>query len=496
MKQNYYLLRYVMLLVICTISMTHAGNAMQTIQTVAIPNNDYKVIGYFPNWLIYPQANNENFPHQTQDRPQFTPFDIDITTSKLTHINFAFAKPYTLNADPDALANLDPGTDNFCNIAFNEAYWKSGIKNYKVSIVDPWCDTCIPMADHAGKIYNGHYTALQAFKHAHPNVKTMLSIGGWTIYNQGAPAEKFSQMIETPERRKEFIDSAILFAKKYGFDGVDIDFEYPGYTTNGGRSIDTENYTLFLQEFRATITTLNYPFLLTIAAPAGMSNIKNIEISKIHTYVDWINLMGYDFNGDWSSTTGHNAPLTAPTYHKKSYGDGLDSNQKPTFYADYAIQYYLSQGVPSKKIVLGMPLYGRTFANAQGHEIIVGLPGLYNQFDHTISGSQVTADGHSYQSWPNIKTNLLDATQLQGLKGYTRYWDAQAQVPYLFNPHYANPAIPSAKTDLITYDDDQSLGIKTQYIKTHGLGGAMFWQLENEQPIWDSIGNVSAILTQ
>jgi chitinase len=459
---------------------------------VAVTQSKYKVIGYFPNWLIYPRANNTKFPKQNENRPKFTPADIDVMASKLTHIYYAFAKPYTLGADPDIFANMDPATDNFCNIKFNNEYWNSGIKSYKVSIVDPWCDTCIPM-QYQGNTYIGHFATLRALKAKYPGLKTIISIGGWTIYNQGTPAAKFSTMVASAATRKEFIDSTILFAKKYGFDGADIDFEYPGYAPNGGKPEDTQNYTIFLKEFREAINKLGYPFELTIAAPAGITNMRNIEISKVHEYLDYINLMAYDFNGDWSSTTGHNAPLTAPIYDGKAFGDGIDraANYTPTFYDDYAIQYYIKQGVPAEKMILGMPLYGRSFANAAATENVKGLPGLYNTFDRSISGSQVTDDGHSYQSWPNIKNNILP--NMPG-NGYTRYWDDKAQVPYLFNPKYSNPAIPTAKTDLITYDDDQSLGIKAEYVKKNRLGGAMFWQLENDKSIWSAIGNVATVM--
>lgn len=498
--------------------------------TTPITPGKYKVVGYFPNWLIYPRANTAAFPTQSQDRPKFNPLAIDVVGSKLTHICFAFAKPYTLGkaydgsnttggkyGDPDCFANMDPAQDNFGNMKFNNDYWNSGIRSYKVSIVDPYCDTFLPMkyADnfaagtnitdpYDGNTYTGHLAALRAVKAKYPGLKTIISIGGWTIYNQGTPAAKFSTMIEQASTRKEFIDSALLFTKKYGFDGIDIDFEYPAYQTNGGKAADTQNYTIFLKEFREALNTWNSTagnnqLTLSIAAPAGITNMKNIEIAKIHQYVDWIYLMTYDFNGDWASTTGHNAPLTAPMYNGKCYGDGVDrSGPNPTFYSDYAVQYYLKQGVPAEKLVLGMPLYGRSFANAAATEIVPGYPGLYNSFDHTISGSQVTDDGRSYQSWPNVKTKYLDPsdeTKAKSGSGYTRYWDAQAQVPYLFNPNYKNPNIPSAKTDLITYDDNQSLKIKAEYVKKNKLGGAMFWQLENAPDIWKSIGVVGATLS-
>jgi chitinase len=471
----------------------------------------YKVIGYFPNWLIYPRANNTTFPKQHENRPLFNPLAIDVVTSQLTHVYFAFAKPYTLNADPDPLANMDPSQDKFCNTAFNTAYWNSGIKNYKVSIVDPWCDTCIAMkyADnfgtapavdpYQGNTYIGHLAALRAVKAKFPGLKTILSIGGWTIYNQGTPAAKYSALIANATSRNDFITSAIELTQKYGFDGLDIDFEYPAYVDNGGAPADTANYTIFLSEFRTALNNWNAAnptkqLTLSLAAPAGITNMKNIELNKIHPYVDWINLMTYDFNGDWASTTGHNAPLTAPVYNGQSFGDGIDKALPgPTFYTDYAVQYYLKQGVPANKLVLGMPLYGRSFANAAPTETVPGYPGLYNTFDHTISGSQVTDDGHSYQSWPNVKNNILPNL---ATNGYKRYWDTQAQVPYLFNANYSNPNIPTAKTDLITYDDDQSLGIKAEYVKTNKLGGAMFWQLENDAAIWSAIGNVGTILSK
>lgn len=129
---------------------------------------------------------------------------------------------------------------------------------------------------------------------------------------------------------------------------------------------------------------------------------------------------------------------------------------------DTAVKHYLAKGVPKKKLVIGMPLYGRTYATSSGPS-----DGLHSSYKG--AGKGTTTDG--VRSFADIKLNLANT--------YKKYWDDQAKAPYLFD----------AKTQhFITYDDEKSLGIKCDYIKIHGLGGAMLWELSwDTRPEWDAM---------
>ncbi len=366
----------------------------------------FKVVGYYPNWAIYRQ-------------PSFKPKDIQ--AKLLTHINYAFVKV-------DTKGNL--------------------------ILIDSWADIDHRTDWNSEKPYWGNFRQLTELKKQNPHLKTLFSVGGWTL------SDPFSEMAASPKARENFIRQALEFCEKYDFDGIDIDWEYPGYAEHSGRSEDTKNFTLLLSELYAAAKAHEPPLLVTIAAPAGPWHYKNMELGLIHQYLDWMNLMGYDFHGPWGgsedSITNHHSPL-----YPTEQGD-------PQFNVDSAVKYYLLAGVPSEKLVLGMPLYGRSYA---------GTYGLYSF--HKGVGEGTTSEA-GIRFFADIKQNLLSS--------YIRFWDDAAQVPYLYHPH---------NQQFISYDDEESLTIKCQYIKDHQLGGGMVWELgEDTRPSWDAMKTIHHSLNQ
>lgn len=361
----------------------------------------YKIVGYYPNWAMY------------RDTP-FYPKDID--AKLLTHINYAFVKIDTQG--------------NFI-------------------LFDPWADVEHRTDWNQEKPYWGNFLQLKELKEKNPHLKTLVSVGGWTL------SDPFSEMAENPKARENFIRQAIAFTEKYGFDGIDIDWEYPGFAEHSGRPQDKENFNQLLMELHQAAKAHEPPLLVTIAAPAGPSHYKNMDVATIHQFLDWINLMTYDFYGPWG---GGDADLT--NHHSGLYASGQGNTE---FNADVAVNYYLSQGVPSHKIVFGMPFYGRSYANVSD-----GEDGLFKTYSGAGSG---TTNEAGMRFFYDIKQNLLST--------YTRYWDDKAKVPYLYNPQ---------TREYITYDDEESLAIKGQYIKDRHLGGAMVWELGlDTRPSWDGM---------
>ena len=240
--------------------------------------------------------------------PPFKPQDIN--PDLITHINYAFAK-----------------TDVAGNI----------------SLFDEWAAVGYRSDWQTEKPFWGNFYELQLLKQKHPKLKILISIGGWTL------SDPFSAMASKPEARNNFVQNALKFCKKYNFDGIDIDWEYPGFAEHSGRPEDIQNFTLLLSELYQAAKDHNPPLLVTIAAPAGPSHMRNIQLDQIHHYVDWINLMTYDFHGPWGEPiTNHNAPLYAP-----AEGD-------PLLCVEAAVAGYVAQGFTYDKIILGIPLYGRT----------------------------------------------------------------------------------------------------------------------------------------
>jgi chitinase len=210
-----------------------------------------RVVGYFPDWT-----------HGRDAKCRFTVEEID--PMLFTHLNFAFAR-------------VDGGDRK--------------APTFKLA---PFDKTDLGA--------DGQYAHFVALKKKNPKLKTLLSVGGWT--HSDPPNDWiFSAMAETPGGRKQFIDSAIKYLRDNGFDGLDLDWEYPSEPTRGGRAMDTANYTKLLAEVRAAFEAEKLPagkekLLFTVAAPSGVY-IKWYDLPKMHASLDWINLMSYDYAGSW-----------------------------------------------------------------------------------------------------------------------------------------------------------------------------------------------------
>lgn len=334
-----------------------------------------KVIGYYAAWAAY---------------SGYTPDKID--ASKLTHINYAFA-------------NI--GSDLKIALGYPD--------------VDPT-----------------NIAKLNALKQVNPNLKTLISVGGWDW------SGRFSDAALTDASRTTFADSCVAFIVKYGFNGIDVDWEYPvsgGQSTNIGRPEDKTNFTLLMQKLRekldaqGAIDGKNY--ILSFTGAAGSWYLNNIEPSKLMQYADYINVMTYDIHGNWDQYTDFNAPLYTNTDSSPQYKDSVDSG----------ISAYLNAGIPANKLIRGVPFYGY----------------IYKAVTNSNNGLYQTYSGGSSISYDNIAGNYLNDPS------YKHFFHSQSLVPWLFNG-----------STFITYEDDVSMGYKADYIKSKGLGGAVVWELSQD----------------
>lgn len=392
--------------------------AMAVAPTAAAPETNKEVVGYFIEWGVY--GRNYLVKNIAESG----------SADKLTAINYAFA-----NAAPDESGQV------VCKL------------------FDEWADYQKPWT--AAESVNGqevtwpnpilgNFQQLKALKELYPNIKVVISIGGWT------GSKWFSDAALTAESRQAFVKSCVdMFIKGdlpdpgWGgmggpgaaagvFDGIDIDWEYPGYPGNPGniiRSEDTENFTLLLAEFRQQLDEIDNDLLLTVATPAGEARTK-IDLNEIHEYLDFLNVMTYDFHGPWDSQTGFQSNL---------YASDIS--------VDSVIAYYLHQGVSADKLVVGMPFYGHGWTGVpnQNH-------GLFQPATGPAPGTW-EAGSEDYE----VLNTKLTAGQ------FTRYWDMNAKAAWLFNG-----------TDFWTYDDPQTICYKTAYIRHNRLRGVMFWELSGD----------------
>ncbi|KAL9109359.1 MAG: hypothetical protein Q9227_005989 [Pyrenula ochraceoflavens] len=257
----------------------------------------------------------------------------------------------------------------------------------------------------------------------------------------------------TAAGRTQFVNTAVTFVKDLGFDGIDIDWEYPA---NSGQAA---NFVSLLQELRSSLDAYTSQYggqkmQITVACPAGPTNYQNLDFPGMNPYIDLFNLMAYDYDGSFGTTSGHQANLYPST-----------SNPASTpFNTDQAITYYLSHGVPASKLTLGMPIYGRSFDQTSG----LGQP-------YTGVGTG---------SW---EAGVWDYKVLPQ-SGATEYYDSEAGASYSYD---------SAAKTLISYDNAESVGKKVSYLTGKGLAGAMFWELSGDydddqrsltQIVWNQLG--------
>ncbi len=280
---------------------------------------------------------------------------------------------------------------------------------------------------------------LSELKKINPELKILISIGGWTW------SKNFSDATLTDTSTREFALSAVDLVSKYNLDGIDIDWEYPGMPgdNNPHRPEDKQNYTRLFKELRRSLDSLtvitNMRYLVTTAVGGSQAYIDHTEMDKVQQYNDYINIMSYDYTGGWDSVSGH---------HTNLYSSSGDTNQSS---AHRSIQQFIKAGVPPEKIVIGLAFYGKGWEMESTEN-----NGLFRKALKSARGG-----GFTY-----LKDSLVNKN------GYKEYWDAAAKAPYLFN---------AEKKIFITYDNERSIKEKCKYVKRHGLGGAMFWEYNSDQ---------------
>ncbi|WP_406862923.1 glycoside hydrolase family 18 protein [Streptomyces sp. HUAS MG47] len=403
-----------------------------------------KRVGYFTQWGVY----GRNF--QVKD------LDTSGTAAKLTHVNYAFG-------------NVGPDGKCFTGNVPGEA--------------DAWADYVRPLdaagsvdgvADTAEQPLAGNFNQLKELKAKHPGLKVLISLGGWSW------STHFSDAARTPASRKAFVSSCIdLYIKgnlpadgaRGGagaaaglFDGIDLDWEWPGSagdTDTVFRPEDKQNFTALVREFRTQLDAYSKSrqqgkkrkhYELTAFVPTAPAKIDaGFEVRKIMRDLDFVNLQGYDFHGSWESTTAQQSALFAEN----------------DFSVDQTVNDWLRRGAPARKLVVGMPFYGQGWTGVSG-----GGDGL----GQAATGPAPATWAAGYEDYKALK-KLADSGT------YTVHRDRRNGHAWLFDG-----------TTLWTYDDPQVLRAKSRYVRAEGLGGAMFWSLDGDTPDGELITAVDRAL--
>ncbi|XP_049812389.1 chitinase-3-like protein 1 isoform X1 [Schistocerca nitens] len=299
----------------------------------------------------------------------------------------------------------------------------------EVRILDEWLDLA------SGKNAYNRFNKLKS-----SNTKTLVAIGGW---NEGSAT--YSAVMNNAALRQKFVQNVVNFVKTYGFDGFDLDWEYPA--NRGGSPGDLRAYVELLKELRAEFD--KHGFILSAAVGVGRYLIGSAyDVPQLSKYLDFINLMTYDLHGSWDSKTGQNAPLYASSADKTEAERQLN--------VDSSVRYWIQNGADPAKLILGMGTYGRTFTLASTANTGVGAP----------------ATGPGTSGPYTMESGMMGYNEIcEKIKagGWTVTWDDEQKVPYAVSGN-----------QWVGYDNEESIKLKSQYVLDMGLGGGMIWSLETD----------------
>ena len=370
-------------------------------------------VGYFVQWGVYGRD------YHVRN------VEVSGIAAKLTHLNYAFG---------------------FVSAAGN------------CYSADPWADWQRPVsaeqsvdgvADAPGQALNGNLNQLRKLKAKHPGLKVLMSLGGWT------GSQYFSDAVLTASSRARLARSCVdlwlrgnLPGLEAGtgagvFDGIDLDWEWPGSPGNAGNVVrpeDKRNFTLFTEELRKQLRAFSESSQLTAFLPAAATTIDaGFEVERVFRSLDFATVQGYDLRGNWEPRTGHNANLLT---------DRRDPN--PVRYSvDQTVRDFLARGAPARKIVVGVPAYGQGWTGVTG-----GGNGLYQP-----------ATGPAAGRWGPGTEDYKDLVTKPG----KRHRDLLTGTLWLYDGN-----------EFWSYDDPAVMLAKAAYIRLKGLGGSMMWSIDQD----------------
>jgi chitinase len=284
--------------------------------------------------------------------------------------------------------------------------------------------------DKIGFVYPDQMQTLRQLvdlKKSFPNLKVLISLGGWGGCKPCSPS------FAKHEIRESFATSVVKLLDDYHADGIDLDWEYPGIEGHPGHpwmKEDVNNFTELVKELRSH---MGNRYELSFAAGGFTKALEeSIDWAAVMPLVDRVNVMTYDLVNGYSKTTGHHTALHSSPLQVEA--------------TDHAVNYLLKVGVPSSKIIIGAAFYARIWKN---------VPSVNN-------GLFQTGEFKSMLEYKDFDKNLSSAS------GFAAFWDAASMAPYSYN---------ESNKEFATYDNEKSIEAKSNYVVDKKLGGIMFWEL-------------------
>ncbi|KAF3055543.1 Chitotriosidase-1 [Daldinia childiae] len=326
--------------------------------------------------------------------------------------------------------------------------------NFAFAFFHPTTFQMMPMSAGDPELYK-RFTGLKLKKQS---LQCFISVGGWS-FNDGTNVPNtrtaFSDMVSSAANRKTFIDSLSQFLNTYNFDGVDLDWEYPAAGDRGGVKADTSNFVTFLRELRAAFGG-RYGISATI--PNSYWYLQGFDVVAMQDSLDWFNLMSYDIHGVWDSTNKFTGPFIRPHTNWTEIDQGMDLLWRA--------------GVDPSKVVLGLGWYGRSFtlSNAGCSE-----PNGICTFSEGGNPGECTANPGTLSNAELYRIIAAGGTQ-QG-----------------FDPTAAVKWITWNSSQWVSYDDGETIQMKTANGNKLCLGGVMIWAIDQDDIEGSSMNNLLGI---
>ena len=263
-------------------------------------------------------------------------------------------------------------------------------------------------------------------------VKVLVSLGGWGWDKQ------FASIVSKPEAEDRYVKAVMEIVDGSDYDGIDLDWEYPD---NDAEVVGFERLSRrFRKDLDAIGAKKGKPMFLTMAASSNPGTLKWLGKEFLLETMDWVNVMTYDFAGDWTDYAGHHSPLFASS---KRPGASLPSTE-------LSMKYLVEErGIPANRLAVGIPLYGKGFSVPEPYATTKGVP-----------KARVPQGDYG-----NLHKLLND-------QGWTRNWDDETKNPWLFSPD---------RKIVIGYDDAESVKLKSEWARKQGFRGVFFWQVNGDR---------------
>ncbi|KJR85825.1 class 5 chitinase 1 [Sporothrix schenckii 1099-18] len=308
--------------------------------------------------------------------------------------------------------------------------------NFAFAFFDPTTFVITSMDANAASLYS-RFTALKSKK---PGLEAFISIGGWSFTDPGATQTAFSRMVSSAGNRDAFIRSLVQFMDTYGFDGVDLDWEYPGADDRGGVATDTANFVALAAELKAAF---GGKYGLTVTLPTSYWYLQHFDVNGLQPHVDWFNLMAYDLHGTWDNASVYVGPFVAPHTNLTEI--------------DAALDLLWRAGIDPGHVVLGQGWYGRSFTLA---DPACNTPNGVCRFS-----------GAAYPGPCSKAAGILDYQEIASLvasQHMTPSWDKTAGVKWITWNH----------DQWVSYDDADTFTQKREFAGRRCLGGTMVWAMD------------------